>query len=362
MKKLYFVFLILSIVLSMLVSGCRPPELEGAIVHFKAGRDDQALELAKEATVKYPENAEAWYYLGQIQGKLGNVQEMVSAFDKSVALEKTYQKDIDQAKQSFFGKYYNDGVNAYNNYIKIQDREGDDAKKQLNSVIDNFKKALLIQNDFMANRLIAISYQNLGDDENTLKYLTAAKDAAPDTVLSWIELGYYFSRKKEFDKAAEQFKKGLEVDPNNVECLTLYAQNLDFADRKDEAIIAYKQAIEKNPEEKAIPFNLGLLLNKQANEIKDDDAKKKELMSEAVVYFRKAYELDPELKDTYDILSSLLLQLQRYEEAEQILNEGVERWPDSASMWQNLSFLHAKLGNKAKAEEYYERSKQLRDE
>jgi tetratricopeptide (TPR) repeat protein len=85
-------------------------------------------------------------------------------------------------------------------------------------------------------------------------------------------------------------------------------------------------------------------------------------MEEAVVYFRKAYELDPELKDTYDILSTLLLQLKRYDEAEEILNEGVERWPDSASMWQNLSFLHAKIGNKAKAEEYYERSKQLRDE
>ena len=116
-----------------------------------------------------------------------------------------------------------------------------------------------------------------------------------------------------------------------------------------------------NPEEKAIPFNLGLLLNKQANAT-DDPAKKKELLNEAVVYFQKAYELDPELKDTYDILSTLLLQLERYKEAETILKEGVERWPDSASMWQNLSFLYAKQGNKAKAEEYYEKSKQLRGE
>ena len=51
----------------------------------------------------------------------------------------------------------------------------------------------------------------------------------------------------------------------------------------------------------------------------------------------------------------------KYDEAEKILDDGVQRFPDSASMWQNLSFLHAKLGNKDKAEEYYEKSKQLRD-
>ena len=119
MKQLYLISLILIVILSMLFSGCRPPELEGAIVHFKAGRDDQAYELAHEATTKYPDNPEAWYYLGQIQGKMGNVDEMVISFDKSVALANTYQKEIEQAKQSYFSKFYNDGVNAYNSFIKI---------------------------------------------------------------------------------------------------------------------------------------------------------------------------------------------------------------------------------------------------
>jgi len=162
-------------------------------------------------------------------------------------------------------------------------------------------------------------------------------------------------------KAADYFKQGLQKDPNNIECLTLYAQNLDFAGENEEAINAYKNALIKNPEEKAIPFNLGLLLNKQANTI-DDPAARKSLMEEAIIYFKKAYDLDPDLKETYDILSTLLLQLERYEEAEEILNVGVERFPDSASMWQNLSFLHARLGNTKKAEEYYEKSKQLSGE
>ena len=360
MKRYALLLAILLIAVSFLFSSCRPPELEGAIVHLNAGRDDQAYELAQEAAQKYPDNSEAWYVLGKIQGQKGMIKEMVESFDKSLALNASHKTDIELQRNSYYSKYYNGGVASYNAFIKREDREGEQARKNLNSVIDNFNKSLLIRPDYMAHRLIAISYQNLGDEENNLKALETAAEVKPDTVMAWVELGYYFSRKNEYEKAAEYFNKGLEIDPNNVECLTLYAQNLDFADKKDEAIAAYKNAIAKNPEEKAIPFNLGLLLNKQANEL-EDDAQKKAKLEEAVIYFKKAYELDPELKETYDILSTLLLQLERYDEAEEILDDGVQRFPDSASMWQNLSFLHAKLGNKEKAEEYYEKSKQLRD-
>ncbi len=361
MKRYTFLLAILLIAVSFMFNSCRPPELEGAIVHLNAGRDDQAFELATDAVQKYPDNPEAWYILGKIQGTRGLTKEMIESFDKSVALAATHQNDIELEKSSYFGKYYNNAVAAYNAFIKLEDREGEAANKKLNEVIDNFNRALMIKPDYMAHRLMAISYQNLGDDEKNLAALEAAAETKPDTVMAWIELGYYFSRQKEYVKAADYFKKGLEIDPNNVECLTLYAQNLDFADKQTEAIAAYKNAMQINPDEKAIPFNLGLLLNKQANQMEAGPEKTAKL-EEAIIYFNKAYELDPELKETYDILSTLLLQLQRYEEAEKILNEGVQRYPDSASMWQNLSFLHAKLGNKDKAEEYYEKSQQLREE
>jgi tetratricopeptide (TPR) repeat protein len=63
----------------------------------------------------------------------------------------------------------------------------------------------------------------------------------------------------------------------------------------------------------------------------------------------------------YDLLSVLLLQLERYPEAEQLLKLGLQNFPESASIWQNWSYLQAKLGNKNEAEKAYERSKQLQD-
>jgi len=358
MKKYYLLLIVLFTVFSLTLTSCRPPELEGAVVHYKAGRIEQAYDLAKEATQKYPDNPEAWYYLGEVQGKKGKIKDMLESFDKSLALKNTYEGEITLATQKYFNKYYNDGVSAYNAFIKMEDKESEETKNTLNKVIDNFNTALLFKKDYMANRLISISYQNLDDQKNTLKYLEEAAKVNPDTILAWIELGFYYNRLQDFSKAAEYFKKGLEIEPANAECLTLYAQSLDFSGNKEEAIEAYKVAMETNPEEKAIPFNLGLILNKKANET-EDEAQKKELYEEAITYFKKVYEIDPELKDIYDLLTTLLLSLEKYDEAEKILKEGIERFPDSSSIWQNLSFLYAKQGKKDEAEKAYQRSKDL---
>jgi tetratricopeptide (TPR) repeat protein len=358
MKYYYLMFVVLVIVLSLTLTSCRPPELEGAVVHYKAGRMEQAYELAMEASQKYPDNAEVWYYLGEVQGKRGEIKEMLESFDKSLALQKTYEGAITLARLKYFNKFYNDGVSSFNAFIKIEDKESEQSKNAANKVIDNFMSAQLIKKDYMANRLISIAYQNLDEQDNALKYLEEAAKVKPDTVLAWIELGFHFNRLQDYTKASEYFKKGLDVEPNNVECITLYAQSLDFAGNKEEAIKAYNKAMELNPEEKALPFNLGLILNKKANEAEDPD-KKKELYEQAIMYFEKVYEIDPQLKDVYDLLSTLLLVLEKYDEAEKLLTDGIERFPESSSMWQNLSFLYAKQGRKDEAEKAYQRSKEL---
>jgi len=58
----------------------------------------------------------------------------------------------------------------------------------------------------------------------------------------------------------------------------------------------------------------------------------------------------------------LLLQLEHYDRARAVLEQGVELFPESPTIWQNLSFMYAKLGEKDKAEEAFEKSKQLQEE
>ncbi|MEE9118201.1 MAG: tetratricopeptide repeat protein, partial [Calditrichia bacterium] len=102
-------------------------------------------------------------------------------------------------------------------------------------------------------------------------------------------------------------------------------------------------------------------LFKKANAVEEDEAQKNKLMEEAIFYFEKAKEIDSEIKEVYDLLGTLLLQLEQYDKAREILEQGVELFPESASVWQSLSFLYAKLGEKKKAEEAFEKSKQLEE-
>jgi len=361
--KLYTVFFtLLLFTISFLTYSCRPPELEQAVIDYNGGRYDNAYTEVLSATEKYPDNEEAWYYLGEIQGRKGQIKEMMESFNKSLAIDKTFQAEIDIAKNNYFSKFYNNGVSSYNAIINIEDKKGEEATKRLKRVITDFENVIYIKNDYMANRLLSISYQFMEDDSSSLKYLYAAANAKPDTVLAYLDLGHYYQRHENYLKAADQFKKGIEVDPQNSECLIRYAESLDMADEKDLAIAAYKSAFEISPTEKAIPFNLGLLIFKQANAVEDDEDQRKIYLEEAIFYFEKARELDPEIQEIYDLLGTLLLQTEEYDKARDVLEQGVELFPESSSVWQNLSFLYAKLGEKKKAEDAFEKSKQLQKE
>lgn len=346
--------------LVLLLAACRPPSLEQAIIDYNGGRYDIAFESAKKATEKFPQNAEAWYYLGEIYGKKGNVEEMVAAFDKSLALENKYEPQIKRAKMAHFTQNYNNAIQYYNSYVKLEDKESEKAKKALEGTISSFEKSLQIKSDYQAYRLIAISYLNLGDDTNNLKYLKKAAVAEPDTAQAWVELGYYYFQKKDYVKAAENFKKGTEVDPKNTECATMYAQSLDFGDRKQEAIEAYKKAIETNPEEKAIPFNLGLLIYKEARNDGVSDEQKASMLKEAAKYFNSALSLDSSIKEIYDILGAIYIELEDYTAGEDLLKKGLELFPDSATIWSNLSVIYAKQNKLKEAREAYKKAEQLK--
>jgi tetratricopeptide (TPR) repeat protein len=92
---------------------------------------------------------------------------------------------------------------------------------------------------------------------------------ARDNETAWLLLGAIYERQKQFDKAEEQFKKVLAVDPKNATVLNYYGYMLaDRGIRLDEAQDFVQRAVDQEPFNGAYLDSLGWIYYKQ-NKIDD---------------------------------------------------------------------------------------------
>ena len=83
---------------------------------------------------------------------------------------------------------------------------------------------------------------------------------APDLALGYIRRGYLRYTRAWDQGAAADFKRALELDPNNAELLSNYSQSLFFNGHQKEAIVLARKATVIDPLSLDIWHNLGLLL------------------------------------------------------------------------------------------------------
>src|SRR5260370_17135072 len=82
----------------------------------------------------------------------------------------------------------------------------------------------------------------------------------------WFLLGAIYERQKFFDKAEEQFKKVLSVNPKNAQALNYYGYMLgDLGIRLDEAEALVQRALKEDPFNGAYLDSLGWLYFKESN-------------------------------------------------------------------------------------------------
>ena len=92
--KLNSIFLVKYGLCLLIIISCstfRPPELEMTIIDYHGGRYNSAFIKAQEVVEKYPDNAEGWYYLGQLYALKGNAHEMEKCFTRSLSLDPSTQ-------------------------------------------------------------------------------------------------------------------------------------------------------------------------------------------------------------------------------------------------------------------------------
>lgn len=288
-------FVLAFLMLSLVLVGyqCGSTEITSAKLYIQQKNYEKATEVLQKEITKNPKSDEGYYLLGYVQGEQGKFNEMVDSYDKSLAISKNFEKNINDSRKYFWAQAFNRGVSLYQKGVKSTDP--DSAKVFYDKSIADFNSALNIEPDSGDTyKNLAFVYLSKGDNEAAVAPLKQliAREQSLDGYKFLGEI-YYVNGTNlkaqekndeaivEFNKSIEVLEDGLKLYPDNPEMLVTLSTAYIGADRGSEAIDKYKKLVEAKPEEKNIRYNYGVLLLGAEN------------FEGAETQFKKAIELDP---------------------------------------------------------------------
>lgn len=350
-KKITAILLMVIIGISIVLTGCTLPEIESAKMYLNQNRYDEAVEVAKTATEKYPDNPEAWFYLGKAYNSKEMMPEMVEAFDKALSLSPsaTIKTEIENMKRRGFGTSYNNAIKVFNVANKTDDPQKQNEMRE--DVSKNLKVAKACNPDFyMTYILLGKTEFQLGRENEAEKIIQEAvqKFAKNDTVL--YNVGNFYFEQGNQEKALEYYEKAFNINPDNTDVVLALSDIYMNKKEYDKAKSYLTVLLEKNPDNVNILFNVAALFYN----LKE--------FENAVKYFEQVVSIENDNKLFWEYYAQSLFNAKMYEKTVSEISRAVEIVPDSVTLYEILSYAYTQTGDTAKAKEADARATELRGE
>lgn len=166
---------------------------------------------------------------------------------------------------------------------------------------------------------VQVSGKKFADAEQSAEKAEALSHAASDKQAAWIMLGSIYARQKKYDRAEAQYKKVLDVNPDNAEGLNDYGYMLaDRGVRMAEATSLIQRALKQDPNNGAYLDSLGWAYFKQNR------------LAEAEQYLRKAIERQGNDPTILGHLGDVYLKLGDNREAADTFERALAQWQKAA--------------------------------
>lgn len=360
MNKYLWISLMVIFGVFILLVACRPPDVEGLVVRINQQLfDDETYQLAEKAIQTNPENAEAWYYYGWLQGRKENFEKMNEAFDKALALnpQQSVKTDgasmsvkdaVERVKMSYFAENFNSGKTQYDKAREAADLE--QRKGYYNKAVEKFSAAHKAD----PSRLeplhpLAISLLYLGDTTGAESKFQEAVRMQPKNENLLITAGDFYLQMGQLEKAQKMYQNTLAVNEKNENAYLGLGQIETQKGNWDSAAEFFEKALKLNPDDTNIAFNIGVSFYNQ------------EKFKEAIPYLMKTVEGEESNVEIYQILGICFVQSQMYDEGLTFLEGAVEKFPDNADLWNYLAIIYAQKGMKEKAEKAMNKTKELEE-
>lgn len=286
--------------------------------------DNQPNDKGKVAPKFRKKNADR---LANFRAVLINAANETQDADQKLSLANAY---INSSESPLFAEALKAG-DQYLGYAQFFAAAAYYNKENWNKAVEYAEKALKCE-DVKENAeqyLVSALTKNLKTKADTLAYLKKLNDINADKYMA--QIASLYNQIGEKDLSNKILNDAIAKDPNNKMAYAIKGENAMNEKNWDDAIKNFKKTVEIDPEFTAVWFNLGVCasskgfdLNEQLSEngrlTPENDAKVKDALKEAMGYYEKVRQLDPN-------------------------REKVSNWP------YQLRMIYNALGEKDKAEE-----------
>ncbi len=181
--------------------------------------------------------------------------------------------------------------------------------------------AILIENTTAANRAVNIpEFVNISPD-GLMKIDFPATD-----LYRWMDLARESASKKQYETAVLQWRKALELSPNDAAIQNILGTALARTGKFDEAISYFEKALQTNSADAKTHINLAAALNEKGR------------FAEAIDHGQRALAISPEDPEAHTNLAIALVKTGKVDEAISHFERALELSPDSPDIHQNLGF------------------------
>jgi arylsulfatase A-like enzyme/Flp pilus assembly protein TadD len=186
----------------------------------------------------------------------------------------------------------------------------------------------------------------IGDDEKAKALLAAVREKDPDIYIVAFLLGETALRRQNWEEAATELKKCLELNPNFDQAMTGLARALDKLGNPSEARQWLDRALKFNSQNYRVWYELGHLESRT-----DKPA--------AVRAYEKAITIQPNFAPVRRDLGMLQFQQQNYSEAAEHLGKAADLGLDEAPLFNFLGISYSRTDRLQKAVATYQRALKL---
>ncbi|GAB6030273.1 p21 protein (Cdc42 Rac)-activated kinase [Chamberlinius hualienensis] len=339
-----------------------------ALVYMHQKKFDGAICMSQRAIKFHSNLPAACEILGIAFEKKGQALELTNQLSEA---EDCYKNALQQNPLLFVSIYrlahlkLNQGLNeeAIMHLIKVIEIKPDlvepyvdlaiilEQQGNLQGALSYCKEAVKIKPNYPAAYVgMGLILKDLHDIKGAVKCYKRALEINPDIGKAHLNLGKLLMEQGKLEEAFQHFEKLMECKDENLCNSCCHMGNLLCKMNKfEDALVYYKRAIEIDPSFSAVHINLAVVLEN----LNDFES--------AIKHHKIAIDLDPSWADAHFAFGKTLMKMGDYENAEKICATAIKLDPKSPNSYLMMANICMKKRKCAEAAAYYKRAFQMYD-